>query len=181
MYFEKSGKSNTKETVELAVKAAKEKGINYIVVASNEGETAQLLKNCGLNIVVVTHANGFREPGTQEMIEKTRVELESYGFKVYTSTHVLSGAERSLSKKFGGISPVEIMAYTLRMFGQGVKVCVEISTMALDGGAIPYGEDIIAIGGTGRGADSAIILRPAHGANILETKIKEVICKPGQW
>jgi len=53
--------------------------------------------------------------------------------------------------------------------------------MALDGGMIPYGEDIIAIGGSGRGADSAVILSPAHSPNILETKIKEIICKPSQW
>ena len=181
MYFEKCGKINTKIAVELAVKVAKEKGINYIVVASNEGETAEMLIDCGINIVVVTHVNGFKEAGTQEMPLITKTQLESYGFKVYTGTHALSGAERSLSNKFGGISPIEVMAYSLRMFGQGVKVCVEISTMALDGGMIPYEEDIIAIAGTGRGADTAIILRPAHGANILETKIKEIICKPGQW
>jgi len=181
MYFEECGKINTKETVELAVKAAKEKGINYIIVASNEGETAEMLKDCKINIVVVTQVNGFRQAGIQEMPEKTKIKLESYGFKVYTSAHVLSGAERSLSNKFGGISPIEVMAYSLRMFGQGVKVGVEISTMALDGGMIPYQEDIIAITGTGRGADSAIILRPAHSANILETKIKEIICKPRHW
>lgn len=181
MYFEKCGKSNTEETVKLAIKTAKEKGINYMVVASNEGETAKHLKDCGINIIVVTHVNGFRQAGTQEMLEETRAELKSYGFKVYTSTHALSGAERGLSNKFGGISPIEVMAYSLRMFGQGVKVCVEVSTMALDGGMIPYGEDIIAIGGSGRGADSAVILRPAHSSSILETKIKEIICKPREW
>ena len=181
MYFEKCGKTNTKKAVELAVNIAKERGINYIVVASNEGGTAEMLKDCGINIVVITHANGYRQAGTQEMPEKTRTKLESYGFKVYTSTHALSGAERGLSNKFGGISPIEVMAYSLRMFGQGIKVCVEISTMALDGGMIPFDEDIISIGGTGRGADSAIILRPAHSSSILETKIKEIICKPREW
>ena len=181
MYFEKCGKINTKLSIELAVKAAKEKGINYIVVASTAGDTAKMLKDCGINIVVVTHVNGFKQLGIQEMPQKAKTELEGCGFKVYTGTHVLSGAERSLSNKFGGISQVEIIAYSLRMLGQGVKVCVEIATMALDGGMIPYNEDIISIGGTGSGADSAIILRPAHGANILDTKIKEIICKPGQW
>ena len=115
------------------------------------------------------------------MSAKTRTKLETYGFVVHTSTHALSGAERSLSNKFGGISPMEIMAYSLRMLGQGVKVGVEICTMALDGGVIPYDEDIISISGTGRGADCALILRPAHSSNILETKIKEIICKPAQW
>ena len=181
MYFEKCGRTNTNITLDLAVKAAKEKGINYIVVASNEGETAKQLKDCGINVVVVTHVNGFREPGIQEMPVETKTTLESYGFKVFTSTHALSGAERGLSYKFGGISPIEVMAQSLKMFGQGVKVGVEISTMALDGGVIPHGEDIVAIGGSGRGADTAIILAPAHSASILDTKIKEIICKPGQW
>lgn len=181
MYFEKAGKVNTEEAVKLAVKTAKERGINYIVVASNEGETASYLKGCGVNVVVVTHSNGFKQKGVQELSEEKRKELEEEGFTIYTSTHVLSGAERSLSRQFGGISPIEIMAYSLRMFGQGVKVGVEVTTMALDGGVIPYGEDIVAIGGTGRGADTAIILRPAHGAEILQTKIKEIICKPSEW
>ena len=181
MYFEKCGKINTEMTVQLAVKAAVENGINYIVVASNEGETAEYLINCGINVIVVTHVNGFKEAGVQEMSAKSKLKLESYGFKVHTSSHVLSGAERSLSSKFGGVSPIEVMAQSLKMFGQGVKVCVEISTMALDAGIVPYGEDIIAIAGSGRGADTALIIRPAHSANILETKIKEIICKPRQW
>jgi len=181
MYFEKCGKVNTKTAVELAINAAIDAGINYIVVASNEGETAELFRSCGVNVIVVTHVNGFKEAGIQEMPVETRTKLEGYGFKVYTSSHVLSGAERSLSSKFGGISPIEIMAQSLKMFGQGVKVCVEISTMALDAGIIPYGEDIIAVAGSGRGADTAVIIKPAHSATILETKIKEIVCKPRQW
>lgn len=181
MYFEKAGKLNTEETVKLSVQTARNRGINYIVVASNEGETAEYLKDSGLKIIVVTHTNGFVKKGSQELSEERRKELIETGFTVYTATHVLSGAERSLSKQFGGISPIEVMANTLRMFGQGVKVCVEISTMALDGGMIPYDEDIVAIGGTGRGADTAVILRPAHASEILQTKIKEIVCKPREW
>lgn len=181
MYFEKTGRANTEETIRLALKAAKEKGIRYIVVASNEGDTASHLKDSGFKIVVVTHCNGFAQKGAQEFSEESRKELIDAGFIVYTSTHVLSGAERGLSRQFGGVSPVEVIAHSLRMLGQGVKVGVEIATMALDGGVIPYDEDIIAIGGTGRGADTAIILRPAHASEILQTKIKEIICKPSEW
>lgn len=181
MYFEKCGKYNTEETIKLALKAAKDNNIKHIVVASNQGDTAAYLKNCGLNVIVVTHATGFAKPGEQELTIEKKKELESFGFKVYTATHVLSGAERSLSRKFGGVNPIEIMAYSLRMFGQGVKVCVEVSTMAVDGDVIPYGEDIIAIAGTVRGADTAVILRPSHANSILETKIKEIICKPREW
>lgn len=181
MYFEKPGRLNTEETVKLAIKTALERKIQYIVVATSKGEVPTYLKKCGIKVIVVTHANGFAENGVQELSEEKRKELEGYGFIIYTSSHILSGAERSLSSKFGGILPVEIIANSLRMLGQGVKVGVEISTMALDGGVIPYGEDIIAISGTGRGADTAIIIRPAHGADILRTKIREIICKPSEW
>jgi uncharacterized protein len=181
MYFEKPGKVNTEKTVELALRAADEHGIDYIVVASNSGYTAEMFKNTNKKIVVITHVNGFEKPGENQMGDEERKKLKELGFEVYTTTHVLSGAERSLSRKFGGINPVEIMAYTLRMLGQGVKVAVEVSIMALDGGLIPYGKDIIAIGGSGNGADAAIIARPAHASAILDYKIKQIICKPREW
>lgn len=181
MYFKNSGKENTEKTVELALKAADEYGIEHIVVASNSGFTAEMFKNSNKKIVVVTHVYGFEKPGENQMRDEERKKLKELGFEVYTTTHVLSGAERSLSRKFGGVNPVEIMAHTLRMFGQGLKVAVEVSIMALDGGMIPYGKDIIAIGGSGNGADTAIIVRPSHASAILDYKIKEIICKPREW
>ncbi len=179
MYFDSSGKVNTETTVELALKTARERNIKYIVAASSHGDTARLFQNSeAINIICVTHANGFPEAGKNEMSEEIRKELTDCGIKVLTTTHVLSGAERGISKKFGGAYPVEILANSLRMFGQGVKVCVEVSVMALDSGLIPYGEPVIAVGGSGRGADAAVILTPAHASNILDTKIHEIICKP---
>ncbi|NLB53246.1 MAG: hypothetical protein GX808_09995, partial [Syntrophomonadaceae bacterium] len=72
----------------------------------------------------------------------------------------------------------EIIAQTLRMLGQGVKVAVEIAVMSLDAGLIPYGEDIISIGGSSRGADAAIVIRPAHSNHIFDTEIREIIAMP---
>ncbi|MDF2592884.1 MAG: pyruvate kinase, alpha/beta domain, partial [Clostridia bacterium] len=154
------------------------KGIKYVVVASNTGATAELFADKGFEVICVTHVNGFANPGENEMTAESRGKLEGMAIKVLTTTHVLSGAERAFSSKFGGIYPVEIIANTLRMFGQGVKVGVEIATMALDSGLIPYGVSIIAVGGSGRGADSAIVLKPAHAKDILNTRIEEIICKP---
>ena len=131
-----------------------------------------------LNLICVSHSYGYPNAGQNDMTNEKRIELEQKGIKVLTTTHVLSGAERCLSTKFGGISPVEVMAYTLRMLGQGTKVCVEIATMALDAGLIPYSEPIIAIGGSAHGADTAIILTPSHASSILDTKIHEILCKP---
>lgn len=178
MYFNKEGKENTEKVAELAVQAARNNNIRHIVIASNTGDTVRHFLDSGLSITCITHVYGFGLPGTNEMTVEAREGLTAKGVRVHTATHVLSGAERSLSSKFGGINPVEIIANALRMLGQGVKVCVEISVMALDAGLIPYGESIIAVAGTVRGADTAVIIKPAHAKDILSTRIQEIICKP---
>jgi hypothetical protein len=182
MYFKSVGRENTKETALLALEAAEKKNIRHIVVASSRGGTARaLLNDKGIEIICVTHAHGYPEAGKSEMTQDVRQELTELGIKVLTTTHVLSGAERGISKAFGGAYPVEIMAHTLRMLGQGTKVCVEVAVMALDAGLIPYGEPVIAIGGTATGADTAIIITPGHAGRILETRIHEIICKPSLY
>lgn len=98
-----------------------------------------------------------------------------------TTTHLMAGIDRACRNKFGGIYPSEIAANTLRMLGQGLKVCVEIGCMALDGGMIPHGMDILSVGGTGQGLDTAVVLLPAHSQNFFDTKVKEIICKPREF
>ena len=73
--------------------------------------------------------------------------------------------------------PVLLIADTLRLFGQGTKVAVEVSIMAADAGMLS-GSDIISIGGSGRGADAALVLKPAHQNNFFDLRIREIICKP---
>jgi hypothetical protein len=180
-YFSKPGKQNTKETLMLALKRAKELKIKDIVVASSYGNTAKMLAGMdikGLNVVCVTHHAGFDKPGELELTEKTRKFLEQKGIKVYRSTHYFSGVGRAVRLKFGGLYSGEIVANTYRTLGEGIKVAVEITIMALDAGLIPYGKEIIAIGGTSRGADTAIVLVPAYGRNFFDTQILEIICKP---
>ena len=181
MTFEKPGVQNTEATVKLAVQTARERGISTIVVASGTGRSAKALMECGvegLNIVVVTNVNGSKNPGEQVFPPQLRAELTQAGATVVTTTHVLSGAERAFSRKFSGVGPTELVAYALRMLGQGVKVCVEIAVMALDCGAIPYMEPVIVVGGTASGADTAVIMRTSHASSILDCKVDEILCKP---
>ncbi|MBP2653667.1 MAG: pyruvate kinase, alpha/beta domain [Firmicutes bacterium] len=178
MYWKTSGPANTLGTIKLALETATTKNIKDIVVASCSGQTALLLAGKTSNLVCVSHAQGFVDPGTNEMSETMRSDLITKEIKVLTTTHLLSGAERGISRKFGGAYPIEIMAHTLRMLGQGVKVCVEIAVMALDAGLVPFGKEIIAIGGSSKGADTAVIIRPGHASNIFDTYISEIICKP---
>ena len=182
MYFDSIGRDNTALTVELALRTALERGVRHVIVASNTGNTAKLFLNeKGISITMVSHAYGFAKDGENELEEGTRSELEAAGIRVLTAAHVLSGAERGIRGVFGGISPVEIIAQSLRMLGQGAKVCVEISVMALDSGCIPFGEPVVAVAGTARGADTALIITPAHAAKIFDVRINEVICKPSLY
>lgn len=182
MYWSKCGEENTKETVALAVKRAKELGIKRIVVASNTGRTALACAEAfDGEVICVTHHVGFMEPGVDEMPAQRREQLTAKGVKMLTTTHLMAGIDRAVRLKFGGLYPAEIMAASLRMLGQGVKVCVEVAVMALDAGLVPYGEEIIAIGGTGSGADTAVVILPAHSNSIFDTKVKEIICKPREF
>ena len=184
MYFDSPGPGNTGETVKIAIHEAKQRRISHIAAASNTGETvfalAEEAEKQGYEgrLVCVTHVYGFKENGKNELSDESREKLIKLGISVCTAGHALSGAERALSRKFQGAYPLEIIAHTLRMFGQGTKVCLEIAVMALDAGLIPYGQQIIALGGSGRGADTAIILTPAYSSVILDSKIHEVLCKP---
>ncbi|MDD4170291.1 MAG: pyruvate kinase alpha/beta domain-containing protein [Desulfotomaculaceae bacterium] len=183
MYFEKVGSVNTEATTQLALEKAVEKNISHVVVASSRGKTAQQLANDkGVQIVCVRNAFGSGMPGGNNvMSDEAYAELQALGIEVVTATHVLSGVERGMSRNFGGIYPVEIIANTLRMFGQGTKVCVEIATMALDAGEIPYGVPVVAVAGSKNGADTVVVLTPAHANAIFDTKIHEVICKPSLY
>lgn len=178
MYWEEKGAVNTKATAELALKRARELGIGHLVVASNSGSTVKHFLGHGLNLICVTHHVGFMGPGEDEMPAHMRQSLQEQGVRLLTTTHLLAGVDRALRLQFGGVYPAEIIASTLRMLGQGVKVCAEISSMALDAGLIPYGKEIIAVAGSATGADTAVVILPEHSNNFLGTKIKEIICKP---
>jgi len=63
------------------------------------------------------------------------------------------------------------------MLGQGIKVCVEIVAMAADAGLIPF-DDVIAVAGTDRGADTVAIIRANSSNNFFKIKVREILAKP---
>jgi len=179
MYFDKHGKDNTDQTLKLAADRGRDLGLKEVVVASSTGKTAYKAMEVfsGFKLTVVTYHCGFKEPFKNRMDEKIRQDIEDRGIRVIAASHALSGVERSVAKKHSGVYPVLLIADTLRLFGQGTKVAVEVAIMAADAGALS-GSDIVSIGGSGNGADSALILKPAHQNNFFDMRIREVVCKP---
>jgi hypothetical protein len=182
-YFEKSGRENTEAALERVKEYIGAEKIVNVVVASSTGETgakaARLLK--GVNVVVVTHHHGFVRAGEPELKPEFEKEILSNGARVFTGTHALSSAERAIRKTYGTLEPLELIANTLRLIGEGMKVCVEITLMAADAGLIPMDQDVVAVGGTGSGADTAVRIKPANAARFFDLRIREVIAKPSDF
>ncbi len=180
VYFERPGRDNTNEVLRIVGQRAGELGIKTVLVASTRGDTAvqavEALK--GLRVIVVTHSHGFREPNKQELTEENRRAVESSGGVIFTSTHLFAGISRAVRNKFSTYLIGDLFASLLRVFGEGMKVVVEIAVMAADAGLVRTDEEAISIAGTGRGADTAVVLTPANSQNFFDLKVKEILCKP---
>jgi hypothetical protein len=181
VYFDEIAEANTEFTLRAAKERADELGIKDIVVATTRGGTAVKALNHfkdGYNVVVVTHSAGFREPGKIEVSDETRKEIVAKGGRVLTTLHAFAGVDRAINRKYGTLGPSELVANVLRLFGQGMKVCVETVYMAADSGMLSMDRDVVSIAGTGKGCDTAIVVKPAHLSDMFDLYIKEIICKP---
>jgi hypothetical protein len=180
VYFERPGQENTAEVLRLAGQRAKELSIKTVVVASTRGDTAvqavAALKD--LRVIIVTHSQGFREANTNTFTEENRKIVEKGGGIIYTGTHLFAGLSRAIRNKYNTYVVGELFASVLRLLGDGMKVVCEISIMVADAGLVRTDEEVIAIGGTGRGADTAVVLTPVNSQNFFDLKVKEILCKP---
>lgn len=179
-YFEHRGRTNTGRVLALVAERATELGITHVVVPSTGGATGQTAVEslAGLQVVVVTHSTGYAEQGRQEIPADVLDGLLARGAKVLTTTHAFGGVGRSVRKKFGTWGVEELMAQTLKRFGEGVKVAIEVSLMAADAGLVSPQQEVIACGGTGHGLDTALVLRPTHAQTFFDLEVLEIICKP---
>jgi len=180
IYFLEPGSKNTEKTFEVAKRRAEELGIKTIILASTSGETGVKAVNAFANykVVVVTHTTGLQAPDVQELTPQNKAKILEKGGVILTATHAFGGVGRAVRRKFNTYQVDEIIAHTLRVFGQGTKVACEIALMTADAGLIRTDEEVISIGGTARGADTALVVQPAHTHDFFELKVKEVLCKP---
>ncbi len=178
-YFEKTGETNTIETIEISKKRALELGIKQIITASSHGYTAKAaakaFEGTDIEIIAVTISECYKQEGWC-MTPDERQELEKIGVKVLTSPHSLGdGAGEAF---YGGNSPLSIIANTLYCFSQGMKVAVEIAIMAADAGYVATDKEVISIGGTSNGADTSIVLVPSYALKFKDLRVREILCKP---
>jgi hypothetical protein len=175
VYFEKPGKGNTAEVIKLVKERAQARGINRFVVASTRGATAkdflEAFTGTDFRLVIIPWQFGFKgedQPFPQELVD----ELRAKNHQVHYGTMLFHTTE------FYGTNVPQAMAGLLRTFGQGTKVCLEIILMACDGGFVRIGEKVIAVAGTGSGADTALVATAASTTRLSSLRIHEIICKP---
>lgn len=179
LLFDRPGPKHTEATLEAAKARAHELGISTIVVATSTGDTAlkllKVLDGTPMRIVAVTLHAGCWEKYCPPDPQKVK-SAEDLGVRFLTATHALMGHVGSAVRdKFGGIGPTEVVAYTYYTFGQGMKVAVEVALMAADAGLLGDEKEVIAIAGTGEGADTAIVVSPAFTTNVFDLRVREII------
>jgi hypothetical protein len=180
VYFEQSGPQNTDATLRLAKARAQALGTRSIVVASYSGDTGARASEffSGHDVIIVAGVVGFREPNKVAMLDENRAIIDNNGGSLLFAGHAFGMLGRAVNRKFGTMQVDEVIAHVLRLLSQGVKVSCEITCMAADAGLIKTGEEVIAIAGSGSGADTATVLRASNTHTFFDTRILEIICKP---
>jgi len=174
-YFETIKENHTLETFEIVEQKLKETGIKKVVLASTTGNTAlkamEYFSGKGITLVVIPHQYGFSDEENrfpQSVVES----LRNNGHEVHFGT-MLFHTERLYES-----SIPNVIADFLRCFSEGVKVCIEITLMAADGGLVKNGESVIAVAGTGANSDTALVMQAATTRSLKKLRVNEILCKP---
>lgn len=175
VYFEDPKQDHTAETFALVRARLCNSGIRTLVLASTTGSTAlaalEAFSDTGVRLVIVPHQFDFSRKGNAFPAETVH-KLRQAGHEVHFSTMLFH-----TDKLYGNQVPTMIATF-LRCFSQGVKVCVETVLMAADAGLAVAGEEVIAIAGTGKGADTALVMQAASTRHPSRLRVNEIICKP---
>ena len=175
VYFEDIGPENTEATFKLVLERLKSQGIKKLVLASTTGATAkkasEFFKEAGVKLIVVPHQYDFQRDKNAfpEGLVKSLKE-SGHDFHFGTMLFHTDGLYESTTPT--------VMANLLRCFCQGVKVCFEIVLMVTDAGLVASNEKVIAIAGTGRGSDTALVMQAASSQHPKRLRVNEIICKP---
>ena len=182
IYFDSQGEHNTDDALDSAVAYCRGSGLRTIVLASSTGATALKLKQkagADIDVIAVTYGAGTRFAEEVAEFNKNQAALLAAGIIIVRGVHALSGVERTFESKYKtGFMPLNLVSDTLRLFSQGMKVCVEVSVMAAEAGHISPQQDVVVLGGSGEGADTAVLMNPAYAASLFSLKIKEILCMP---
>ena len=192
-YFDEPGEGNTQLVIEAVSQRLEVGGVNRVIVASTSGETAaKFARNLEgkAELICVSEAPYRREGGEEWpcLRQEFRQELEKLGVSIIERVPYVFHNSVLEAAEWSGAFPERLVRETLYCFGQGMKVAVEVALMAVSCGYVPPYQDVIAVAGSGSGADTAIVLRATYPACLFDKdpvkrlEIKEIIAMPiSKW
>jgi len=161
-YFESPGEQNTESVLGIVKKRCEDLGIKYVLVPSVRGISAEKSMDKFENTEVTLFFVGI-DPA--KFSTETQKRIEQSGFKLV------------FYKQIDYAYPDE-MKNAFRRFGQGTKVAVELALIAAHEEVAPIGTEVVSLGGTGKGLDTALTILPARSDKFDDLEVREVLCKP---
>jgi hypothetical protein len=190
-FFDRPGAGNTPRVIRAVESRVREGGISKVLVASETGRLALEVKRRlpRKTIVCVTFDQETRR--TYEKPSLMKKELTAKGI-VIVDTVKEPLARKLRLRNWWERKNVDIPGESADLFwmtlicvgGHGLRTAVEIVFMAVEAGAVKVGERVIAVAGTARGADSAIVMRATRFEDAVgeqplsRMKIEEILAMP---
>lgn len=172
IYYEAGGAEHTDTTLSLAQRRFARGDIKAVVVASTFGDTAlkavEVFAGSQAHLIAV----GEILPEGKRPDEDVCARLEQAGCLVIWGTHLGEMSQVSQNEA------ASLIANSFYRLGQGFKVACEIVLMAASQGQLALGDKVIAIAGTHRGADTAVVASAASFADFEKFIVNEILCKP---
>ncbi|HYA33719.1 MAG TPA: hypothetical protein VEG65_06980 [Candidatus Bathyarchaeia archaeon] len=161
-YFDDPGEENTAAVLKIARERAKELGINHILIPSVRGTSAEKALDFFTD---TTFTLFFVGTDPARFSPETKQKIEGKGFKLAFYKQVDYQYPDDVKNAF-------------RRFGQGTKVAVELTLIAAQEEIVEPGMEVVALGGSAKGYDTALVLKAATSDEFYELEISEILCKP---
>ena len=162
VYLASGGKENTEATLQLAKKYAVENHIKKVVVASTTGVTAkaayELFKDTPIKLISVGH-------GRDAYDDDVASKLTGKRHSVIFDDDIEAEYDSAIFRKFSRTCI-------------GAKVAVQCVQIAANVDLLLEDEEVVSVAGTGRGADTAIVILAAKSDRFGDRDIKKILCRP---
>lgn len=192
LYFNRPGPRCTRQVVEAVKRCVAGGGPKHVVIASISGRTAlqfaEALPREELNVVCVSGPPSwqlYREYQGVCPVPEVKQELEALGVVVVDRMLSLMDGIDYGCARYGLVPPSWLIMETLvAVGGYGLKTAVEVTVMATDAGAVPPFEEVLAVAGTDKGADTAAIVVSTFASRFFSPQaerrfqLKEIIAMP---
>ena len=174
IYFEEGGEANTEAVLDIVYERFRKGDINAVVVASTFGKTALSAAEKFISEKTSLLIVGEVLKGEQSPPQNICQQLIEQGHRV------IWGLPMGQMSKFSRENTPVAIADAYKRISEGFKVVCEVVLISANSGYLKKGDKVIAIAGTHRGADTAIVAKASGYEDFKSFEVLEILCKPYQ-